>query len=51
MIDCLSVLQVLNCPTVCPRRRSLQLCVEECTSGMDDRQQMTYTQLFGDVLK
>jgi hypothetical protein len=44
-------MQVLNCPTVCPKRRSLQSCVEQCTLAMDDRQQMTYTQFFGDVLK
>lgn len=43
--------QVLDCPGVCPKRRSLQSCVEECTGRMDDRQQMTYTQFFGDVLK
>lgn len=47
----LAALQVLECPTVCPKRRSLQSCVEECTGRMDERQQLTYTQFFGDVLK
>lgn len=43
--------KVLDCPAVCPRRRPLQSCVEECTSRMDDKAQITYTQFFGDVFK
>jgi hypothetical protein len=36
---------------VCPQRRALQSCVEECTASMDDKAHVTYSQFFGDVFK